>query len=135
MQLLPEDDFHYLLHQFHIIVMYVVMLLCNTGDYFVRLIRISAVWILKSQIYDHDLQLYPLIFSFLDSGHRAMPLLQHHCLLHLSCSFVYILRVFMVSSWHPSFLANHWVLTTGTNTVCLFLLFFSCPGNNFGLSC
>ena len=31
-----------------------------------------------------------------DSGLHAMPLLQHHCLLHLNCSFVYILRAYMV---------------------------------------
>lgn len=37
-----------------------------------------------------------LRFSMLDSGHLVMLLWPHHCLLHLSCSSVYILKVVTV---------------------------------------
>lgn len=50
-------------------------------------------------IYVHIDQIHGQVWwdlFFFDSGLLAMPLLQHHCSLHLNFSFVPILRVFMV---------------------------------------
>lgn len=98
MLLLPEEDSHYLLHQFHTVVMYVIMLLVNSGDYFHYSITDTLCWFdYKRLIFIiWNSEYAPLRFSLLDSGHHVMQLWPHHCLLRLSCSFVYILKAFMV---------------------------------------